>query len=91
VVQVVTTNVQGKNVYIPSTVVIQEGEEVTLSIFNTTDTPHGFRISDLGVEEVLMPGKETEVKLPKVKQEGLHLIDCQLHPAHRTATLVVVD
>ena len=36
VVQVVTTNIQGKNVFIPSTIAIEEGEEVTLSIFNTT-------------------------------------------------------
>jgi heme/copper-type cytochrome/quinol oxidase subunit 2 len=91
VVQVVTTNIQGKNVFIPSTIAIKEGEEVTLSIFNTTDTPHGFRISELGIETLLMPGEETEVKLPKVEEEGLHRIDCQLHPAHRRATLLVVE
>jgi heme/copper-type cytochrome/quinol oxidase subunit 2 len=91
VVQVVTTNIQGKNVFIPSTIAVKKGAEVTLSIFNTTDTPHGFRITDLGIETLLMPGEETRVELPKLEEEGLHDIDCQLHPAHRRATLLVVD
>ena len=43
-VQVVSTNVQGKNVFIPSTIVIEAGAPAALSVFNTTDTPHGFQI-----------------------------------------------
>jgi nitrosocyanin len=91
VIQVVSTNVQGKNVYIPSTIVVEEGRPATLSVFNTTDIPHGFAISSLGIEAVLKPGEETVVQLPAIEHEGIYKIHCQLHPPHRTAQLVVID
>ena len=89
-VQVVSANVGGKNVFIPSTIVVVAGKPVTLSIFNTTDIPHGFAIPALGVQDVLQPQQEHEVKLPKLKSKRIYGINCQLHPAHRTATLVVL-
>jgi len=89
-VQVITALVGGKNVFIPSTIVVTSGRDVTLSIFNTTDTPHGFRIQSLGIEDVLPPGQEHEVKLGRLAAGKIHRIDCQLHAAHRGATLVVL-
>lgn len=90
VVQIVSTNVQGKNVYIPSTIVVVAGEPTTLSVFNTTDVPHGFSIGGLGIQEVLPPQQEHEVKLPKLEGGRVYRVHCQLHAAHRTATLVVL-
>lgn len=90
VIQVVTTLLSGKNVFVPSTIVVVGGRETTLSIFNTTDTPHGFRIPALGIEAVLPNGEETEVVLPKLEGGQVLRIDCHLHPPHRTATLVVL-
>ena len=89
-VQVVSANVGGKNVFIPSTIVVVAGKPVTLSIFNTTDIPHGFAIPGLGVQEVLEVQKEHVVKLPTLKGGKVYGINCQLHPAHRTGTLVVL-
>ena len=88
--QMVTTQVGGKNVYIPSTVVVTAGATHTLSIYNTTDGPHGFQIEGLGITEVLLPGKETEVVLENLEGGNVYQIGCQLHPPHRTATLVVL-
>lgn len=90
VIQMVSTNVQGKNVYIPSTVVVPAGKPVTLSIFNTTDTPHGFWIRGLGIQTILMNGEETKVELPALEGHKIYKIECQLHPPHRHATLVVL-
>ena len=90
VIQMVSTNVQGKNVYIPSTVVVPAGKPVTLSIFNTTDTPHGFWIRGIDVQAVLMNGEETRVELPALEGHKIYEISCHLHPPHRHATLVVV-
>jgi len=90
VIQVVTTLLGGKNVFVPSTIVVVGGQETTLSIFNTTDTPHGFRIPALGIEAILPNGEETEVVLPKLEGNQVLRIDCHLHPPHRTATLVVL-
>lgn len=89
-VQMVTAVVGGKNVFIPGTVVLTEGAGRSLSIYNTTDTPHGFRIPDLGVEAVLQPGQETVIPLPPLEGGAIHEIQCQLHPPHRTAALLVV-
>ena len=90
VIQVVSTNVQGKNVYIPGTIVVTAGKAQTLSIHNTTDTPHGMSIPALGIAEILQPGEEHVLTLPKL--EGGHVFDvqCHLHPPHRGATLVVL-
>ncbi len=82
--------VGGKNIFIPSTIVVTAGGPQTLSVFNTTDKPHGFAIKGLSIETVLYPGQETRVELPALKGSEIYTIGCQLHPPHRTATLVVV-
>ncbi|MDH3520930.1 MAG: cupredoxin domain-containing protein [Myxococcales bacterium] len=91
VIQVVSAVVGGKNVFIPSTIVVAEGVPNTLSIFNTTDKPHGFRIPALKIEAVLAPQEETRVELPALEGGEIFEINCHLHPPHRTATLVVLD
>ena len=89
-VQVVTTNLGGKNVFIPSTIVLTAGAGRTLSLFNTTDQPHGFAIPGLGLEVVLLPGQEQSVVLPTLEAHRIYAITCHLHPPHRGATLMVV-
>ena len=90
VVEIVSTNVQGKNVFIPSTIVVEAGKPQVLSIFNTTDTPHGFSIDAAHVHAVLPAGKEHRVELPAMKP-GIYKVHCQLHPPHRSARLLVVE
>ncbi len=89
-IQMISAVVGGKNVFIPSTIVVTAGKPQTLSVFNTTDTPHGFAIKGLSIETVLYAGEETRVELPVLKGSEIYTIGCQLHPPHRTATLVVV-
>lgn len=90
VVQMVTTNVGGKNFFVPSSVVLTAGSGRKLSIFNTTDAPHGFQIPTLGIELVLLPGVETPVDLPALEAGHIYAINCHLHPPHRGAGLVVL-
>ena len=90
VIQIVSASVGGKNVFIPSTIVVTGGKPVTLSIFNTTDVPHGFAIPGIGVEAVLPPQEELTVPLPALEGGHVYRVNCHLHPAHRTATLVVL-
>jgi len=89
-IQVINAVVGGKNVFIPSTIVVTAGRPQTLSIFNTTDKPHGFAIKGLSIEVVLNPEEETRIELPVLKGSEIYTIGCQLHPPHRTATLVVM-
>ena len=89
-VQIVTTQLGGKNVFIPSTIVVTSGHPVKLSIFNTTEIPHGFAIPALNIADVLPPQKEHEIELPALEGHQVLHITCHLHAAHRTATLVVL-
>ncbi len=89
-IQVVTTNVGGKNVFIPSTIVLTAGTGRSVSFFNTTDQPHGMKIPGLAIEEVLQPGQEHVVELPALEAGRIYAIQCHLHPPHRSASLVVV-
>jgi heme/copper-type cytochrome/quinol oxidase subunit 2 len=89
-VQVVTTNVGGKNFFVPSTIVLTAGTGRKLSLFNTTDIPHGFAIPALGVELVIQPGVETPIELPPLESGHVYAINCHVHPPHRSATLVVL-
>jgi cupredoxin-like protein len=90
IIQVVSALIGGKNVFIPSTIVVTSGHPVKLSIFNTTDTAHGFAIHALDIAVVLPPQQEYELELPALEGHQVLQINCQLHPAHRTATLVVL-
>jgi hypothetical protein len=90
VVQVVTTNVGGKNFFVPSTIVLTAGAGRKLSLFNTTDIPHGFAIPALGVEVIAQPGVETPIDLPELEGGHVYAINCHVHPPHRSATLVVL-
>jgi hypothetical protein len=89
-VQVVSTNVGGKNFFVPSTIVLTAGTGRKLSLFNTTDIPHGFAIPALGVEVVAQPGVETPIELPPLESGHVDAINCHVHPPHRSATLVVL-
>ena len=89
-VQVVTTIVGGKNFFVPSTIVLTAGTGRKLSLYNTTDIPHGFAIPALGVELVVQPGVETPIELPALEGGHVYAINCHVHPPHRSATLVVL-
>ena len=73
-IQVISAVVGGKNIFIPSTIVVSAGKPQALSIFNTADKPHGFTIRGLSIEIVLMPGEETRVVLPDLKGSEIYTI-----------------
>ena len=89
-VQVVSALIGGKNVFIPSTIVVTDGGPRSLSVVNTTEMPHGFAIAALGIETVLPPGEEVRIDLPPLHGGQVLRIHCQMHPPHRSATLVVL-
>jgi len=70
--------------------VLTAGAGRSLSLFNTTDQPHGFAIPGLGLEVVLLPGQEQTVELPTLEAHRIYAITCHLHAPHRGATLMVV-
>jgi hypothetical protein len=89
-IELISAVIGGKNVFIPSTIVVSAGVPQTLSIFNTTDKPHGFAIPGLEIQTVLPAGEEIQIELPALTGGEIYRIACHLHPPHRSATLVVV-
>ena len=89
-VQVLNVKLGTRVTFLPSTIVVTAGAGRKLSIFNDTDTPHGFRIPGLAVEALLPPGEETLVELPPLVGQQIYSIECHLHVPHRHASLVVL-
>lgn len=64
------------------------GNAGTITIENTLDAPHGFTISELGLEEVVDANSTQSFEVDNV-EPGEYTVDCQLHSAHQESTLVV--
>ncbi len=89
-VQMVSAVIGGKNVFVPSTVVVSDAMPQILSIYNATDNPHGFAIAGLGIQAVLPATDEIQIELPELPGGQIYRINCHLHPPHLSANLVVV-
>lgn len=77
----------GSKVFTPETRTVT-GNTGTISVENTLDAPHGFKISELGIEEVVEANKSLTIDLDRV-EPGEYTVDCQLHAAHKHGKLVV--
>ena len=68
----------GTKIWLPSSLMVYQGEEVELTLINKLEDPHGFKIADVGIEEVVQPKAQTTVKFT-ASQPGAHsLLDGQL-------------
>lgn len=90
VLQMMTTKVGAKNVFLPATMVVTLGAGRVLSIYNDTELPHNLTIPGLEIDVPLSPGEETQVVLPPLSKPAIYDIRCSLHPPHRHASLIVL-
>jgi plastocyanin len=74
--------------FAPATVKVKKGEKVQLTVTNKHDRTHGFSIDAFSVKQTVDPGKPILVKFT-ARRAGTFEIYCQLHPAHKKASLVV--
>ena len=79
---------ESANIWLPSTIIVNKGEEVKLKLRNVADREHGFSIDALGIKEVVKPG-ETKVVTIKPSSEGVLYYYCHLHPGHVGGQLMV--
>jgi len=75
-------------VWLPSTIVVHSGEQITLVLDNKLDEAHGFAIDEYGVQVVVQP-KSTQ-KVTFTAKPGVSRFYCQLHPAHIGGQVVVL-
>lgn len=76
-------------IWLPSNVIVQEGDEVELTLINKLDEPHGFQIAAFGIEEVVQPKAQTTVKFT-ASQTGAQPYICQMHPPHVGGQILVL-
>ena len=80
----------GTKIWLPSSLMVQQGDEVELTLINKLDDPHGFKIEDFGIEEVVQPKAQMTVKFTASKT-GAHSYICQMHPPHLGGNILVLS
>jgi plastocyanin len=80
----------GTKIWLPSSLMVHQGEEVELTLINKLDDPHGFQIADVGVEEVVQPKAQMTVTFTAT-QPGAHSYICHLHPPHLGGQMLVLS
>jgi nitrosocyanin len=79
----------GTKVWLPSSVMVHEGDTVELTLLNKLDEPHGFQIAAFGIEEVVQPKAQTSVQFTATKA-GLYSFICHIHPPHIGGQILVL-
>jgi nitrosocyanin len=80
----------GTKVWLPSSLIVHQGDTVELTLINKLDEPHGFQILAFGVEEVVQPKAQATVRFTATKN-GIIPFTCQLHPPHIGGQILVVE
>ena len=80
----------GTKIWLPSSLVVEEGDEVELTLINKLDVPHGFKIATAGIEAVVNAKSKTTVKFT-AKGTGIQPFTCHLHPTHIGGQMMVVE
>ena len=80
----------GTKIWLPSSLMVHQGEEVELTLINKLEDPHGFQIAAVGIAEVVQPKAQTTVKFT-TSQTGTHSYICHIHPPHIGGQILVLS
>ena len=80
----------GTKIWLPSSIMVHQGDEVELTLINKLDDPHGFEIKAFGIEQVVQPKSQMTVKFTAAKA-GAYGYICQLHPPHLGGQILVLS
>jgi plastocyanin len=86
---VINVLLDGTKIWLPSSLIVQEGDEVELTLINKLEEAHGFKIADYSIEEVVQPKAQTVVRFTATRT-GLHPFVCHLHPPHIGGQMLVL-
>jgi nitrosocyanin len=81
---------EGTKIWLPSSIMVQQGDEVELTLINKLDDPHGFELKAFGVEQVVQPKSQLTVTFT-ASQAGAYSYICQLHPPHLGGQILVLS
>jgi heme/copper-type cytochrome/quinol oxidase subunit 2 len=77
-------------IWLPSSIMVQQGDAVELTLINKLDDPHGFEIKAFGIEQVVQPKSQMTVKFTASKA-GVYNYICQMHPPHLGGQILVLS
>jgi heme/copper-type cytochrome/quinol oxidase subunit 2 len=89
---VVNVEYEGSKIWLPGTIVVQKGTQVTIKLINNVPgepSQHGYAIPAYNIAEVVNRGEPKTVEFTADKP-GIFPITCHLHPAHVGGELVVL-
>ena len=87
---VITVVLDGTKIWLPSSLIVHQGDDVELTLINKLDDPHGFQIAALGIEEVVPPKAQMTVKFTAA-QLGAHSYICHIHPPHIGGQMLILS
>jgi len=87
---VVNVEVSGAKIWLPSTIVVRPGQQVTLKLDNKLDAPHGFAIDDYAIQVIVPAGGRQDVTFT-AKRGLTSRFYCQIHPPHVGGQIVVLS
>ena len=82
--------IEGTKIWLPSNLIIQQDDEVELTLINKLDEPHGFKIAAFNIEDVVQPKAQTTIRFT-AKTPGAHAYVCHLHPPHIGGQILVLS
>jgi nitrosocyanin len=77
-------------IWLPSSIMVQQGDDVELTLINKLDEPHGFEIKAFGIEQVVQPKSQMTVKFTAARA-GIYSYICQMHPPHLGGQILVLS
>jgi plastocyanin len=80
----------GTKIWLPSSVIVQQGDEVEITLINKLEDPHGFKIEAFGIEELVQPKAQITVKFTASKAGAQNYI-CHIHPPHIGGQILVLS
>ena len=86
----VNVALDGTKIWLPSNLMVHQGDDVELTLINKLDDPHGFKLEAFGIEEVVQPKAQMTVQFT-ASQTGAHSYSCHLHPPHLGGQILVLS
>lgn len=79
----------GSKIWLPSTLIVRQGEKVEITLMNKLDDLHGFKIANFGIETTVQPKSTATVRFTASKA-GLYPFICHIHPPHIGGQILVI-
>jgi nitrosocyanin len=86
----INVDLDGTKIWLPSSIMVHQGDDVELTLINKLDDPHGFAIKAFDIAQVVQPQAQMTVKFT-ASQAGAYNYICHIHPPHLGGNILVLS